>query len=186
MPVEKRPRASCSPPSSELAFAIVKDHVIDLRTYLKGKKEDRRGTFSIWGGEGERSRFALPMWRAIYLARGDWGALLWGRDEHVPRKLTPFFVLDLKSEPARTDVDAELVDGLWTGEAPQLLEDPSGPVLVLLGQRDGRRWFLAIAGADREARLEPHIRDDLLFLAGECAGLLFHRDLAGNADAPEG
>lgn len=163
----------------------MKDHVIDLREYLKEKAEARRGTFSIWGGEGERSRFALPMWRAIYLAGGDWGALAWGRDEHVPRKLTPFFVLDLKSEPARTQVDAELADGLWRGEAPQLVEHASGPVLVLLGMRDGRRWFLAIAGDGRGPHLEPRVRDDLLFLAGECAGLLFHRDLAANADAPQ-
>ncbi len=185
MPVDSRLPGGCRRPRARLGFATVKDHVIDLREYLKGKKEDRRGTFSIWGGEGERSRFALPMWRAIYLAQGDWGALLWGRDEHVPRKLTPFFVLDLKSDPARTDVDPQLADGLWSGEAPQLLEHPGGTVLVLLGKRNGRRWFLAISGEGVDAGPEAAIRDDLLFLAGECAGLLFHRDLAGNVESPE-
>lgn len=184
MPVDTRLGTGCRTLSPGLALATVKDHVIDLREYLKGKKPDRRGTFSIWGGEGERSRFALPMWRAIYLARGDWGALLWGRDEHVPRKLTPFFVLDLKSEPARTAVDVALAEGLWSGEAPQLVEHASGPLTVLLGKQEGRRWFLAIAGDDRDPVVAPNVRDDLLFLAGECAGLLFHRDLAGDADQP--
>jgi hypothetical protein len=154
------------------------DGVIDLRGYLEGKQEDHRGAFSIWGGEGERSRFALPMWRAIYLAGGDWGALLWGRDEHVPRSLKPFFVLDLASEPARIDVALELADGLWQAESPSLQDRPPGPLSVLLGVEEGRRWFLVISGPPRGGPLDPAARDDVLFLAGECAGLLFHRDLA--------
>jgi hypothetical protein len=158
------------------------DHVIDLQEYLKGRKEERRGAFSIWGGDGERSRFALPMWRAIYLVRGHWGALLWGRDDHVPRTLQPYFVLDLESEPARTTTDADMVAGLWSGDGPQVRDAPPGSVSILLGSRDGRRWFLVLLGDPREDRLEPRVRDDLLFLAGECAGLLFHQDLAGEAD----
>lgn len=159
------------------------DHVIDLQEYLRGKRETRKGAFSIWGGEGERSRFALPMWRAIYLVRGQWGGLVWGEDDHVPRTLRPFFVLDLEQEPARTDVDPTLVDGLWSGEGPSLKETLPGPVSVRLGVREGRRWFLALQGAPRDEALEPHTRDDLLFLAGECAGLLFHRDLADEAES---
>lgn len=158
------------------------DGVIDLQEYLRGKTEGRRGAFSIWGGEGERSRFALPMWRAIYLVQGHWGALLWGRDDHVPRTLQPYFVLDLEAEPARTAADPVTVDGLWTGEAPTLRDQPPGPVAVLLGSRGGRRWFLVLQGMPREERLASDVRDDLLFLAGECAGLLFHRDLADEVD----
>jgi len=160
----------------------VKDHVIDLQEYLKGKQEERKGAFSIWGGDGERSRFALPMWRAIYLAHGGWGALLWGPEDHVPRSLTPYFVLDLQSEPARTSVEPDLVEGLWSGDGPVLIDEPPGPVSILLGTREGRRWFMVISGDPRSERLEPRTRDDLLFLAGECAGLLFHRDLASVDD----
>lgn len=161
------------------------DRVIDLREYLKGKKGERRGAFSIWGGDGERSRFALPMWRAIYLVGGNWGGLLWGTDDHVPRSLNPFFVLDLEAEPARTETDPADVEGLWGGEGPRLRDTPPAAVSVLLGTREGRRWFLVLSGGLREERLDPAVRDDLLFLAGECAGLLFHRDLADEADLSE-
>ena len=37
---------------------------------------------------------------------------------------------------------------------------------------------MVIAGDGRGEGMEASTRDDLLFLAGECAGLLFHRDLA--------
>ncbi len=161
------------------------DHVIDLQEYLKGKKEEKRGAFAIWGGDGERSRFALPMWRAIYLIRGNWGALMWGRDDHVPRTLQPFFVLDLEAEPARTEADADLAGGLWSGSGPELKESDYGSVVVLLGTAEGRRWFLVLRGDQREGPLETSVRDDLLFLAGECAGLLFHRDLAAQVDPDE-
>ena len=160
------------------------DHVIDLHEYLKGKSASGSSSaFSIWGGDGERSRFALPMWRATYLIKGDWGALVWGPEDR-PGALRPYFVLDLESDPARTDVESGLAEGLWTGDGPELVETPGDRVVVLLGTEGGRRWFLALRGPMRAGPLEAEVRDDLMFLAGECAGLLFHRDLAAEAEEP--
>ena len=57
------------------------DGVVDIRGYLKSSPEGAgSGAFAVWGGDGERSRFALPVWRAIYLAGGDWGCLLYTSD----------------------------------------------------------------------------------------------------------
>jgi len=53
------------------------DHVIDTRRYLDESRERRdEGAFAVWGGGGERSRFALPLWRAIYLVGGNWGGIV--------------------------------------------------------------------------------------------------------------
>jgi hypothetical protein len=61
-----------------------------------------------------------------------------------------------------------------------------GGLLVCLGSRDEREWcLLADGGVRREEALEPRRREDVLFLAGECAGLLFLRDFADLIDDPE-
>lgn len=157
---------------------LMDDQVIDLQEYLDRRPDSRRTSFAVWGGEGERSRFALPLWRAIYLVEGDRGGLLW-LDENTGR-VHPFFVLDLASESPRTEFDPDLLDEVRGPgvEAPALAEIVPGGVTVYLGAKEGRRWFLVVddGGMGRE-ELQARHRDDLLFLAGECAGLLFHRDL---------
>ncbi len=51
-----------------------------------------------------------------------------------------------------------------------------------LGEQDGRRWYVVVAEATEEVGpLEGLVRDDVLFLAGECAGLLFFRGFAAEA-----
>ena len=159
------------------------DDVIDLTKYLErtsGQKdaESTRGSFSVWGGEGERSRFALPIWRSIYLVGGDRGGLTWVPDGGSQDALQPFFVLDLAAEPARTafTLPVDLVD--FDLEAPAVLAD-ADTIAVYLGNQAGKKWFLILD--DRTAPAEPlegRTREDLLFLAGECAGLLFFRELA--------
>ncbi len=158
------------------------DDVIDLTKYLggapaAGEPDGSRSSFSVWGGDGERSRFALPIWRSIYLVGGGRGGLVWVAEQgdSEPQAL---FVLDLAAEPARTDFTLPAVEGDDLGEAPTVLEEGDA-VAVYLGSREGKSWFLVLD--DRGAANEPvtaGTREDLLFLAGECAGLLFFRELA--------
>ena len=54
-----------------------------------------------------------------------------------------------------------------------------------LGEHEGRRWYLVVADTAEGSGVEGRARDDLLFLAGECAGLLFFRGFAAEARAPE-
>ena len=85
----------------------------------------------------------------------------------------PLFVLDLAVEPARTDFELPEMRSDIGGDAPELLED-GDVVAVFLGARKGKSWFLILD--DRGEASEPvtaGTREDLLFLAGECAGLLF-------------
>lgn len=169
---------------------LVDDDVIDLTQYLKRDKdpvsrEENQGFFSVWGGEGERSRFALPLWRSVYLAAGKRAGLLWSRPASCEIG-TPLFVLDLGAEPARIDFPPIwLPDGVAEDHAPSLLETDER-VTIFLGSQSDKLWFLVID--EREGVLgefDGKTREDLLFLAGECAGLLFHRELAADEEPPD-
>ena len=167
------------------------DDIIDLGEYLRRREEaDKvpRTAFAVWGGEGERARFALPLWRVVYLAGGVRGGLVWTRtgDDHPARHLNPFVVLDLAEEPARTRFSPTLVQGLENTSAPTLRAGGSNGVAVHLGDHDGKRWYLVVDEmSDGKGAIDGRARDDILFLAGECAGLLFFRGFASEAVDPE-
>jgi hypothetical protein len=154
--------------------------IIDLGAYRRRRPEARRSAFAVWGGEGERSRFALPVWRAVYLVGGERGGLVWVEDDDTGKTLNPFFVLDLASETPRTTFATELLGDLRGSEVagPILSESFPGGAAVFLGVGENRRWFLVVhdGGLPRQP-MDASSRNDLLFLAGECAGLLLHRRL---------
>lgn len=163
------------------------DDIIDLEEYLDGDGEAADEVFAIWGVEGERSRFALPLWRAAFLAGGARAALVWREvsgGEDAP--LHPLSVLDLAQDPARTEFDPALMAGVsGTGPPPQLFGGSPERLVVLLGEKEGRTWFLLVTDLERSEPLERDARDDLLFLSGECAGLLFHRSLGEEGGSGE-
>ena len=157
------------------------DDVIDLTLYrdrdiLARGASTERANFSVFGGDGDRSRFALPVWRSIYLVGGRRGGLVW-----VPRGSTDDptaeFVLDLGSDPARTDLKLPDAGAADSCDPPTLFE-AADCVAVFLGTRDGRNWFLVLDEYGPAGAVAGYAREDLLFLAGECAGLLFFRELA--------
>jgi hypothetical protein len=155
------------------------DRVIDIRRYLEEPVEDGgAGAFSVWGGGGERSRLALPVWRAIYLAGGDWGGVLSRDQELSEAELEPFFVLDLREDPARIRIPPASTQELSCAEAPAMAHTEEGGVAVFLGLGKEKAWFLVVQGEEARFLPEGQPRETLLFLAGECAGLLFFRDLA--------
>ncbi len=160
------------------------DDVIDLTRYLNRDEEGEESPasiFALWGAEGERSRFALPLWRSIYLAGGDRGAIVWC-DPVDPTSLRPFVVLDLAKDPPRTSFEATVLGTRGSDEPPALRDERERGLSVLLGAREGREWYMVVDGGDRkEAPVPRRDREDILFLAGECAGLLFLRDFADEA-----
>ena len=162
------------------------DGIIDIRQYLDPDDEDKnRGAFSLWGADGERSRFALPLWRVIYLAGGDRGAIA-SASAAASQVLEPLVVLDLLTEPARLDLSTfplSMVDG---DHSPMLTDLVERGLAVLLGESVGRRWYLLVDGRGAATEpLKPSTKEDILFLSGECAGLLFFRDLAGLEGRPD-
>lgn len=162
------------------------DEIIDITRYLKREPASDlpRGTMSLWGADGERSRFALPLWRIIYLARGERAVISWSH-EADQRRLFPFVVLDIGSDPARKEVDPSGIPKFDPDEGPSLIDFEDEGLVVYLGSRAGRIWTLLVdGGSDRVDPLARAEREDVLFLAGECAGLLFLKDLAEEDDEP--
>lgn len=159
--------------------------IIDITRYFKREPDDNvpRGAMALWGADGERSRFALPLWRIIHLARAERALIVWC-DEGPSREATPFVVLDLGADPARTDIATEMIPLSGPDDPPGLVDREQDGLVVHLGSRRGRVWsLLADGGSARTASLTTRSREDILFLAGECAGLLFLRELADDADA---
>lgn len=161
------------------------DEIIDLTRYLKREADTElpRGAMALWGAEGERSRFALPLWRLIYLAQAE-RCVIVARDVEQDRVL-PFVALDVARDPARTGLDRELPSFEEVADAT-MIDDGEEGLLVYLGERGGREWSLVIDGVrDGREPLSTRAREDILFLAGECAGLLFLRDLADSIGIEE-
>ena len=165
------------------------DDVIDLTRYRDRDTQARslgaeRASFSVFGGEGDGSRFALPIWRSIYLVGGRRGALVW-----VPRgggtAPKAEFVLDLGSDPARTEFKLPNAGAADSSEAPMVLET-ADCVAVFLGMREENNWFLLLDDYGPAGAAAGYTRGDLLFLAGECAGLLFFRELTEAGDKLDG
>ncbi|MDX1567637.1 MAG: hypothetical protein R3223_07540 [Longimicrobiales bacterium] len=149
------------------------DEIIDLSEYLAEREESR--AFSVVGGEGERSRLALPVWRAIYLLEGERGGIVWSEGTDGP--LRSYFVLDLAESPARTEFEGDGARRL-VGDDPPAVDMADGAATILLSRDDRRRWFLLVTGPKvGYSELGRREREDLLFLSGECAGLLLHRRL---------
>jgi hypothetical protein len=156
------------------------NEIIDITRYLKREPASDlpRGAMALWGAEGERSRFALPLWRIIYLAEAHRGLIV-SSELEGDEAPDPYVVLDLEHEPARIDVDAGAIPRFSFDEGPSLIDFEADGLVVFLGSRSGRVWTLLVdGGSTREAPLSLSAREDILFLAGECAGLLFLRDLA--------
>lgn len=164
------------------------DQIIDLGEYIRrrGEREESasRRVFAVWGGEGDRSRFSLPLWRAAYLAGSLRAAVVWEAVGSAERLLHPVFVLDLAVEPARTTFEGGAVAGLREMSDPPSVGGREGrDVAIFLGERGGRRWYVLLTDLEPDTEpLEGRAREDVLFLAGECAGLLFHRELGLDPD----
>lgn len=168
-------------------IASMADEIIDITRYLKREPASDlpRGTMSLWGADGERSRFALPLWRIIYLAQGERGLIAWSEEGRADRA-TPFVVLDVAADPARCEVDVSMIPRFEPEESPSLIDFEGDGLVVFLGARGGRIWTLVVdGGAERTEPLSRSAREDILFLAGECAGLLFLRDLADDRPDPD-
>lgn len=162
------------------------DGIIDFGEYRRRRDGPTQpaSTFALFGADGERSRFALPLWRAIYLAAGDRGGVFWQNTEGGP--LEPFVVLDLANDPPRTDFPWP--ESLEPGtHAPGLLTAPEGGIAIYLGEEKERRWYVLVQKMGTSTPLPTgRDREDIMFLAGECAGLLFLRDFANGPVGPLG
>jgi hypothetical protein len=160
------------------------DEIIPISRYLERDAEEDvlPRAIALWGVDGDRSRFALPLWRVVHLAGADRGVIAW-RNASGDRRPRPFVVVDLASDPARLGLGGLPLQHCEQADRPMLHDLAPQGLLVYLGTRDERIWCLFTDGGEaRDEPLDPKRREDILFLAGECAGLLFLRDFADEVD----
>lgn len=148
------------------------DRVIDLSAYLRAKEEEEdRRPLSLAGTEGERRRYVLPLWRMAYLAEARWAGLVKLDDSGRASKAS--VVLDQGADPARW-APADGLPVLPAELPPPALEIVGrGSLAMPLGRAyDGSEWWVVLCERKRAAMPDTEVREDLVFLAGECAGLL--------------
>jgi tetratricopeptide (TPR) repeat protein len=117
------------------------------------------------------------------LSAADRVATIW-LDEYGNGLIHPHVVLDLSSDRPRRTFSAESLREAWELGVPGACDCAPAPgsmapatLAVSLGSDGTRTWFLVAESAVARASLDSACRDRIMFLAGECAAVLLHRDL---------
>ena len=124
----------------------------------------------------------------------DRAAAVWV-DEYGPGLVHVHTILDLVSDAPRRRFPAEPLRLAWNDGVPgkldlfDLARTASIPLhdavrslcAVALGSDGARAWFLVADGLATRVPLDRETSGQLMFLAGECAAVLLHRDLANGS-----
>jgi tetratricopeptide (TPR) repeat protein len=124
------------------------------------------------------------------LSGADRVATVWV-DEYGSGLIHPHVVLDLLCDRPRRHFSPEPLHEAWELGVPSALDRPPASVgsipstfAVALGSDGTRAWFVIADSVLARPRLDSHVRDRIMFLAGECASVVLHRDL--DTGAPTG
>lgn len=148
------------------------DRIIDLQAYLEGRDDDfDEAPLALWGTEGDRRRFILPLWRMSFIAEAGWAGLV---RENGPDDLEIVVVVDQREEPARPEPGRPLPALVEGDLAPSVRVTEAHELVVALGKGPrGRRWVIVLLERPPDAEgLDADDREDVIYLAGECAGLV--------------
>ncbi|MBI4520562.1 MAG: tetratricopeptide repeat protein [Gemmatimonadetes bacterium] len=164
--------------------------VIHIDDYRVRREQRRRDVFALYGADYERSRLVLQLWRAVSLLGADRAAAVWV-DEYGPGLAHVYCLLDLAADPPRRSFSLDLLRAAWAQGVPGMWDvadaDRSYSVALPDGVRSGcaialgsdgaRAWFLVVDSHTARQPVSASVCAELMFSAGECAGLVLHRDL---------
>lgn len=164
-------------------------NIVHLESYRCRKDSRLRQTLALYGHDPERSGILLQIWRAVSLVGADRGAVIW-LDEYGPGLAHAYALLDLASDRPRRLFSPIPLRAAWDAGVPGLL-DMSSALGQLGGESEGiksvsavamgsdgpRSWFLCLDSLTPRPALSEEAAGELMFIAGECASILLHRDL---------
>ena len=164
-------------------------NIVHLGSYRSRKDSRLRRTLALYGHDAEKSQILHQVWRALLLVGGDRGAVVW-LDEYGPGLPHAFALLDLASDRPRRLFSPVPFASAWEAGVPGLLDLPDaesrlgrdyGGVrsvsAVSLGSDGPRSWFLVVDSLTPRPTLSPQAAGEFMFIAGQCASIVLHRDL---------
>lgn len=162
--------------------------VVRLDDY-RGKRQQRlRRTLALYRPDAERSKLIEQLEEAATLVGADRAAILW-IDEYGPSLVHAHCALDLLCDSPRMSFSSAPLRAAWEAGIPGLVDFPElagspvsitdGPgsmVAVALGSDGARAWFFVVDSLRSRRGLSEAVRGEVMFLAGECASIVLHRD----------
>jgi len=162
--------------------------VVRLDDYRGKKKKRMRQTLALHRPDPTRYRLVEHLQEVIARVGGDRAAVLWV-DEYGPGLVHVHCLLDLFSDAPRSKFPSTPLREAWEHGIPGIVDIPDsarydsvipeGPrslAGVALGSDGSRAWFMVVDGVSPRPELSVAARGDLMFLAGECASVVLHRD----------
>lgn len=160
--------------------------VVGLSEHRTRRRRRLRIARALQSGDAVRSVLLEHLEELSRITGGDRAAAVW-IDEYGATRIHPHLTLDLLSDHPRRSFAAEPFERAWELGLPGAYEGVSetlrgqgdGPNLftVALGSDGARAWFVVSDSVRTRSKLTEEERQRALFLAGECAAVLLHRDL---------
>ena len=168
--------------------------IVYLDTYRKRRDARLRCAMALHTHEPDRLSVLDQLWRAVSLVGGDRAGVIW-IDEYGPGLAHPHTVLDLGADRPRRLFSPVPLRSAWETRGPGLLDLPraegawakvgggiASACVVAIGSDGPRSWFLVVDSLTPRQPLPESVTGDLMFLAGEIASIVLHRDLLGGLD----
>jgi tetratricopeptide (TPR) repeat protein len=164
--------------------------LVRLDEYRIRRQQRLREATALYGADPERSTVASILEKVLLLVDGDRASAVWV-DEYGPGVVHVHCVLDLLHTPPRRGFDPAHLQAAWEEGVPgfrdwaDLSASPVVPILegvrstaaVAMGSDGSRSWYVVVDSVRPRAALPASQVSQLMFLAGECASILLHRDL---------
>jgi tetratricopeptide (TPR) repeat protein len=157
--------------------------VLRLQEYRDRRSGRLRLASALQRGDPRKHEVFEHLVEIADLAGADRAAAVWV-DEHGSRLIHPYVVVDQLSGKPRRAFAFEPLAEAWQLGIPGARDRPAEPAAsvpatfaVALGSDGTRAWFVLADSVMPRPLVPMDIRDRLMFLAGECASIVLHRDL---------
>ena len=180
------------PRSFKKTLTMPTSNVLRLDEQRVRRKQRLHRALALYRTDSERLRVIEHLAGVTSLLGCDRAATVW-LDEYGPGLVHVHAILDLVSDVPRRRFPVESLRLAWNEGVPGKLDvfdlsqsaaipphDAAGSLCaVALGSDGTRAWFLVTDGVRARLPLDGETSGHLMFLAGECASVLLHRDLPG-------